>query len=135
MPVKYWEIIADNLHRAGWSYGYVSAIDSKGRTIWIVDGHRDDGKRYVARVDDILTAFLELESALPRKSQTSWKTIDENLSKAGWTRGCVVSMDAKGRDIFVVVAQRNGKRVLVRTDEQLAAYREIERATNALRKP
>jgi len=30
--VKYWEIIADNLKKAGWSLGYVSAIDSEGRT-------------------------------------------------------------------------------------------------------
>jgi hypothetical protein len=30
--MKYWEIIADNLKKAGWSLGYVSAIDSKGRT-------------------------------------------------------------------------------------------------------
>jgi hypothetical protein len=40
--VKYWEIIADRLSEAGWSWGYVSAIDSKGRTIWIADAHRDD---------------------------------------------------------------------------------------------
>jgi len=33
--VKYWEIIADNLSKAGWSWGCVSAIDSEGRTIWI----------------------------------------------------------------------------------------------------
>jgi hypothetical protein len=32
--VKYWEIIADNLKKRGWSLGYVSAIDSHGRTIW-----------------------------------------------------------------------------------------------------
>jgi hypothetical protein len=32
---KYWEIIADNLSKAGWSWGCVSAIDSNGRTIWI----------------------------------------------------------------------------------------------------
>jgi hypothetical protein len=25
--VKYWEIIADNLSKAGWSWGYVSALD------------------------------------------------------------------------------------------------------------
>jgi hypothetical protein len=43
--VKYWEIIADNLSKAGWSYGYVSAIDSAGRTIWIADAHRGGGKR------------------------------------------------------------------------------------------
>jgi hypothetical protein len=35
--VKYWEIIADKLSKAGWSWGWVSAIDSEGRTIWIVD--------------------------------------------------------------------------------------------------
>ena len=30
MRVKYWEIIADNLSKAGWSWGCVSAIDSNG---------------------------------------------------------------------------------------------------------
>jgi hypothetical protein len=58
--VKHWETIADNLSKAGWSWGCVSAIDSKGRTIWIVDAHRGDGKRFVARSDDKQTAFLEL---------------------------------------------------------------------------
>jgi hypothetical protein len=37
--MKYWEIIADNLKKAGWSLGYVSAIDSEGRKIWIADAH------------------------------------------------------------------------------------------------
>jgi hypothetical protein len=60
--LKYWEIIADNLSKAGWSYGYVSAIDSEGRTIWIVDAHRD-GKRFIVRADEKLTAFLEAISA------------------------------------------------------------------------
>ena len=59
--VKYWEIIADKLSKAGWSLGWVSALDSEGRTIWIVDAHRDDGKRFVVRSDEMLTAFLELE--------------------------------------------------------------------------
>ena len=44
--LKYWEIIADNLKKLGWSWGCVSAVDSNGRTIWIVDAHRGDGKRY-----------------------------------------------------------------------------------------
>jgi hypothetical protein len=34
----------------GW--GGVSAIDSNGQTIWIVDAHRDDGNRFVARYDN-----------------------------------------------------------------------------------
>jgi len=61
--VKYWEIIADNLHDAGWSLGWVSAVDCQGRTIWIVDAH-GYGKRFVVRAEEILTAFLELETAL-----------------------------------------------------------------------
>ena len=61
LRVKYWETIADNLSRAGWSWGYVSAIDSNGHTIWIVDAHRDNGKRLVVRSDEMLSAFLELE--------------------------------------------------------------------------
>ena len=59
--MKYWEIIADNLCKAGWSLGWVSAVDSEGRTIWIVDAHRDHGKRFVVRSDELLSAFLELE--------------------------------------------------------------------------
>jgi hypothetical protein len=59
--VKYWEIIADRLSKAGWSLGWVSAIDSEGRTIWIVDAHRDDGRRFIVRSDDKLSAFVELE--------------------------------------------------------------------------
>jgi hypothetical protein len=50
--MKYWEIIADNLHDAGWSLGWVSAIDCEGRTIWIVDAHRDDGSQAVATRDE-----------------------------------------------------------------------------------
>jgi hypothetical protein len=33
-------------------------------TIWIADAHRDDGKRFVVRADEKLTAFLELERAV-----------------------------------------------------------------------
>jgi len=32
--VKYWEIIADKLSKAGWSWGCVAAIDREGRTIF-----------------------------------------------------------------------------------------------------
>jgi hypothetical protein len=44
--------------------GWVSAIDPEGRTIWIVDAHRDDGKRFVVRADEKLTAFIELEATM-----------------------------------------------------------------------
>ena len=36
-------------------------MDSNGRTIWIADAHRDDGKRFIVRADEKLTAFVELE--------------------------------------------------------------------------
>ena len=64
--MMYWEIIADKLSKAGWSWGCVSAINFDGRTIWIVDAHRDDGKRFIVNADEMLTAFVELESAFQR---------------------------------------------------------------------
>jgi hypothetical protein len=57
-------LIADNLSKAGWSWGCISAIDSNGRTIWIADAHRGNGKRFVVHADEKLTAFLELEAAI-----------------------------------------------------------------------
>jgi hypothetical protein len=36
-------------------------MDSEGRTIWVIDAHRGNGKRFVIRSDELLTAFLELE--------------------------------------------------------------------------
>jgi hypothetical protein len=45
--VKYWEIIADNLSKAGWSWGCVATVDSRGHV----------------HADEKLAAFLELESA------------------------------------------------------------------------
>jgi len=62
--MKYWEVIADNLKRAGCSLGWVSALDSEGRTIWIADTHRDDGKRFVVRRDEKLTGVWNLNGRL-----------------------------------------------------------------------
>jgi len=41
----------------------VSLKIAAGRTIWIVDAHRD-GQRFIVRADELLTAFLELERAV-----------------------------------------------------------------------
>jgi len=62
--VKYWEIIADNLSKAGWSWGCVATVDSRGRIIFVADAHHDDRKRFVVHADERLTAFLELESTI-----------------------------------------------------------------------
>jgi hypothetical protein len=54
----------DHLSKAGWSWGCVAAIDSNGQTIFFADAHRDNGKRFVVRADEKLTAFMDLESAI-----------------------------------------------------------------------
>lgn len=58
--------IADSLNKAEWSLNWFSALECEGRTRWIADAHRDDGKRFVVHADEILTAFLELGSAIKR---------------------------------------------------------------------
>jgi hypothetical protein len=39
-------------------------VERKGRTIWIANAHRDDGKRFVVHADEKLTAFLEIEATI-----------------------------------------------------------------------
>jgi hypothetical protein len=62
--MKYWEIIADKLSNAGWTWGCVATVDRKERTIFVADAHQGDGKRFVVRAEEKLTAFVELESAV-----------------------------------------------------------------------
>jgi hypothetical protein len=62
-PVKYWEIIADNLSKAGWSCGCISSTDDEGRHFWVVAAERENAGRFIVRADEKLTAFLELQRA------------------------------------------------------------------------
>ena len=62
--MRCWENIAEDLSKAAWSGGWVTAVTREGREIWIVDADRDDGQGFIARLDDKLTAFLELERAV-----------------------------------------------------------------------
>jgi hypothetical protein len=43
--------------------------------MWIVDTHRDDGKRFVVHAEEKLTAFLELES-MTRARQNAQRTAE-----------------------------------------------------------
>jgi hypothetical protein len=61
--MKYWEIIADNLSKAGWSCLRLSDQFQRA-TIWVADAHRDDGKRFVVWTEEKLTAFVKLESPI-----------------------------------------------------------------------
>jgi hypothetical protein len=38
--------------------------DCEGKRLFIADAHRGDGKRFIVRADEKLTAFVELESAI-----------------------------------------------------------------------
>ena len=62
--MKYREIIADSLKKAGWSLGWVSDLDRNGQTMFVVDAHRGDGKRFIVHADEILTAGVELQSVI-----------------------------------------------------------------------
>jgi hypothetical protein len=61
---RYWELIADNLSKAGWTWGCVATVDREGRTIFVADAHRGDGQRFVVHAEEKGTAFLELERAI-----------------------------------------------------------------------
>jgi len=54
------EIIAENLSKAGFSWGS-SEIDSAGRIIFTADAYACDGRRFTVLAHERLSAFLELE--------------------------------------------------------------------------
>jgi hypothetical protein len=62
--MKYWEVIADNLSKAGFSWGCVSAVDSAGRRSGLPTRIAATESVFIVRADQKLTAFLELERAV-----------------------------------------------------------------------
>ena len=56
-----------------------------------------------------------------------WEIIADRLSKSGWSWGCVAVVKGDGRALFVVDAHRgDGPRYVVRSDEKLTAFFELE---------
>jgi hypothetical protein len=79
--MKYWEIIADRLHAQGWSYGIAEHFTQHG-FLYCVDAHRD-GKRFIVKADDLLTAFLSLErDAIAPKEAMSVTQSDRPFSRS-----------------------------------------------------
>jgi hypothetical protein len=67
-------------------------VDSRGRTIWIADAHRGDGKRFPVHADEKLTAFLELESVISGSLLTSCNgTMGCDASHHAWFSGIETS--------------------------------------------
>jgi len=50
--------LSEGARNAGFSLGWISALDAEGRILWIADAHGDDGKRFVVRADEKLTRSL-----------------------------------------------------------------------------
>jgi hypothetical protein len=65
--LNYWEIIADNLKKAGWRCGCISSTDHKGRQFWVVAAEREHAGRFIVRADHRCTAYLELRAAIRRQ--------------------------------------------------------------------
>src|SRR6266550_8240777 len=111
--MKDWEIIADNLSKAGWSWGCVSALDREGRTIWIADAHRDDGKRFVVRADEsrwfvkvtimLLSNNCNFRAILRNKSVSKFKPVAICLI---W--GCALTIPAHATTVSVTNTNDGG---------------------------
>jgi hypothetical protein len=79
--MNYWEIIADRLSKAGWSYGCVATVDSDGLTIWIADAHRNDGKPTIAHQQkqiEAVTMDLQKVSAQLEASKPAPQVVNNN---------------------------------------------------------
>jgi len=62
--MKYWEIVANNISKAGWRCGCISSVNHDGQQFWVVAAEREDAGRFIVRDDEKLTAFLQLGAAI-----------------------------------------------------------------------
>jgi hypothetical protein len=58
-----------------------------------------------------------------------WEIIAHNLGNSGWSWGCCCVQTITGKNLHVVDAHReHGRRFVVRSDEKLSAFLELESA-------
>jgi len=62
--MKYWQIVADNLTKAGWSWGCSFESDSTGRVLFTADAYASDGRRLLSLHRGTLVVSREM-SVLP----------------------------------------------------------------------
>jgi hypothetical protein len=76
--------------------------------------------------------IIAVYSSLPCRQQDNpvkeWEFIAHNLHGVGWSLGWVSALDVEGRTIWIVDAHGYGKRFVVRADEKLTAFVELQRA-------
>jgi hypothetical protein len=72
---------------------------------------------------------VEHEKGRIRCVKLYWETVRDNLRKAGWNWGCISSTDHKGRQFWVVAAEReDAGRFIVHAAEMLTAFLELQAA-------
>ena len=57
-----------------------------------------------------------------------WERVADNLKNSGWRLGWVSAVDPEARTIWIVDTHGYGKRFVVRADEKLSAFVELESA-------
>ncbi len=67
----YWELIADELARDGWTWGTVSYFTGDGRRLHCADAHCGDGRRFIVHAESKGAAFLELQTQCRAASVTA----------------------------------------------------------------
>jgi len=66
-------------------------------------------------------------------SVTKWEIIPANISKAGWSWGGISALDCGRRTTWIADAHRDdAKRFVVRADQKLTAFLELQRAIHEL---
>jgi hypothetical protein len=74
--------------------------------------------------------WLEIPEGIAHRclnSPGNWS--QTSSAKLGWSWGCVATVDANGRTIFVADANRDdGQRFVVHADDKFTAFLELERA-------
>jgi hypothetical protein len=80
--MKYCEITAQNLRKAGWNCGCIGSTDPDGREFLVAAAEREDAGRFIVRANELLTAFLELESATRKNPiDTLGRSLAESRSR------------------------------------------------------
>ena len=83
---RYWELVADNLSKAGWSWGCVATVDERGRTIFVADAHRGDGQRFVVHADEKVCIPRDYRHSLPSDAAIAARRPQRTLVKLSHER-------------------------------------------------
>jgi hypothetical protein len=81
--VNYWEIIADNLSKAGWSWGSVASVDHKGREIWVVAAERGTPMKSSERLWNLNARFVLAAILLDKQARIFQSSTPSNGSESG----------------------------------------------------